>query len=140
MTNDKESWASKGRDGSVQVLFWNYTAVTPPDGKTDQIFFKMEQPAKPAGKTSLNISGLKNGQYTLKVYRTGYMQNDAYTAYLHMGSPQQLTRAQVASLQEAASGAPVETREVIVKDGSFISEYQLNENDTVLLTLQRDDR
>jgi xylan 1,4-beta-xylosidase len=100
----------------------------------------MEQPAKPAGKTSLNISGLKNGQYTLKVYRTGYMQNDAYTAYLHMGSPQQLTRAQVASLQEAASGAPVETREVIVKDGSFISEYQLNENDTVLLTLQRDDR
>ena len=137
VTNDPESWITKSADGSVQALFWNYTPVAPPTGESDQIFYKKEQPAKPASPTNLKITGLSNGTYTLNIYRTGYQQNDAYTAYLHMGSPNQLTRPQVASLQSAASGAPTETRTISIKNDTFDQTFEMHENDTVLVTLKK---
>lgn len=136
-SNDSQSWVTKSGDGSVQALFWDYVAISPGDKEPDQIFYKREQPAKPASPMQLKIDGLQNGSYTLHVYRTGYMQNDAYTAYLHMGAPEQLTREQVAALQAEASGAAVETRDVTVRDGSFEAPFAMLENDTVLVTLER---
>jgi xylan 1,4-beta-xylosidase len=35
-----------------------------------------------------------------EVYRTGFHANDAYTAYLEMGSPKDLTAAQIAHMSE----------------------------------------
>jgi len=137
-TNDAQSWATKKDDGSVEALFWNYTPVVPPAGVTNQVFYKEERPAKAVGPTDLKIEGLKNGRYALKVYRTGYKQNDAYTAYLGMGAPVQLTRAQVATLDGAANGAAVETRSVEVRDGRFAERFAIEENDTVLVTLTRE--
>ena len=134
-TNDKESWITKRNDGSIQALFWNYTPIAPPGNETDQTFYKKEQPAKPAPPAVLRITGIKDGRYALNVFRTGYRQNDAYTAYLGMGAPNQLTRAQVVTLQGAASGAPLETRTVNVKQGSFEQHFEMHENDTVLVTL-----
>ena len=64
------------------------------------------------------------------------MQNDAYTAYLHMGSPKQLTRAQVAALHRSASGEPTETRTVTVRNNVFEYHCEMHQNDTVLVTLQ----
>jgi xylan 1,4-beta-xylosidase len=136
-SNDPQSWVTKSGDGSVQALFWNYVAIGPGDKEPDQIFYKKEQPAKPASPVQLKIGGLQNGSYTLRVYRTGYKQNDAYTAYLHMGAPDQLTREQAAALQAAASGTAVETREVTVSDGNFEAPFAMLENDTVLVTLER---
>ncbi len=113
--------------------------IAPPvvDGKqlTDQVFYKQEQPAKPTAPVALTLKGLKNGNYLLNVYRTGYRQNDAYTAYLHMGAPSQLTRAQVAALQSAASGAPSESRTVTITGNQFRQQFQMLENDTILVTL-----
>jgi xylan 1,4-beta-xylosidase len=79
---------------------------------------------------------MKDGRYKLNVYRIGYGQNDAYTAYLRMGAPQQLTRDQVAKLKEAASGAPVESRTVSVKGGIYEERFEMRENDVVLVVLQ----
>ena len=101
-TNDPQSWITRGPNHSVQALFWNYTPIAAPgtgaSQEPNQVFYKRAQPAQPAPATELKITGLPNGKYALNVYRTGYKQNDAYTAYLAMGSPNQLTRAQVASL------------------------------------------
>jgi xylan 1,4-beta-xylosidase len=129
------SWATIKPNGSIQVLFWNYTAIAPPANSDDQIFYKLEQPAQPAPPTQLNVTHIADGRYELAVYRTGYQQNDAYTAYLHMGSPDDLSPAQVATLNHAASGAPVETRAVTVSDGHFDQSFAMHQNDTVLVTL-----
>ena len=43
----------------------------------------------------------------MELFQTGYKVNDAYTAYLDMGAPAQLTRAQVDQLNSAANGAPI---------------------------------
>ena len=134
-TDDPHTWATRKPDGSVQVLLWDYTAIAPPPTEPDQIFYKREQPTKPLPDAQLNLAGLKDGRYTLITWRTGYEQNDVYTAYLHMGSPSQLTRAQVASLQQASSGAPVDQRTVKIRNGQFSEAIPMHVNDTVLITL-----
>ena len=140
VTNDPQSWITRGANHSVQALFWNYTPIAAPGtGSTqepNQVFYKREQPAQPAPAAQLKITGLPNGKYALNVYRTGYKQNDAYTAYLAMGSPSQLTRAQVASLQNSASGAPTETRIVTIRNHAFEQQFDMLQNDTVLVTLK----
>lgn len=136
VTADPQSWITKSHDGSVEALFWNYTPIAGPNQETNQVFYKREQPAQPAPGTALKLTGLPNGRYALSVFRTGYKQNDAYTAYLHMGSPNQLTRAQVAGLQKAASGAPSETRSVDIHDHTFEERFDMHQNDTVLVTLK----
>lgn len=139
-TNDTQSWITRSSDQSIQALFWNYTAIAPPGSgshqETNQVFYKQEQPAKPAPDTELKITDIPNGNYALKVYRTGYMQNDAYDTYLHMGSPNQLTRAQVAALQQSASGAPSETRIIVIHNHIFQHHFNMHQNDTVLVTLK----
>jgi xylan 1,4-beta-xylosidase len=139
-TSDAQSWITKSGDNSVQALFWDYTPIggpgTGPSQETDQVFYKKEQPAQPAPATELKISGIPNGDYALAVYRTGYMQNDAYSSYLHMGAPSQLTRAQVAQLQQSASGAPFETRTVTIRNNVFSELFEMRQNDTVLVTLK----
>jgi xylan 1,4-beta-xylosidase len=134
-SEDAHAWATTKPDGSVQALFWNYTAISPPADSSNQIFFKKEQPAQAAPTTDLTLQHLKNGRYTLSVYRTGYQQNDAYTAYLHMGAPSQLTRAQVAALDQVARGAPAEARTLTVSHNTFAETFPMHENDTVLVTL-----
>jgi xylan 1,4-beta-xylosidase len=135
--NDKETWATKNSDGSVQVLFWNYTALTSASGETDQVFFKREQLAKAIGAAKMRITGLSDGHFLMRVYRTGYKQNDAFSSYLDMGSPKQLSFAQVTALQSAASGQATESREIVVENGEFTSAFEMHENDTVLITLQK---
>ncbi len=134
-----QSWitrkASGPAAGSVQALFWSYNPISPGPNSIDQVFYKKELPAKPASPTSLTLTHLPNVRYRVEVYRTGYQQNDAYTAYVRMGEPSNLTKAQTAALNQVASGAPVETRTIQVKDGRFNERFSVRENDTVLLLL-----
>jgi len=44
--------------------------------------------------------------HTPDIPQVGYSQNDAYTAYISMGSPVQLTRAQEEILKAQATGKP----------------------------------
>ncbi|MGA7155253.1 MAG: beta-xylosidase [Acidobacteriaceae bacterium] len=129
------SWATTNSNGAVQVLFWNYTPIVPPSNSNDEVFYKREQPALRAPPTHLLIDHLANGTYQLNIYRTGYEQNDAYTAYLHMGSPDNLSPAQVQSLNHAASGAPTETRTLRITNNHFDQTFPMHQNDTVLVTL-----
>jgi xylan 1,4-beta-xylosidase len=71
------------------------------------------------------------------MFKVGYRVNDAYATYMDLGSPAQLTKAQVAQIKTANSGAPLSHATVKVgKDGVFKQEFDLRENDVVLLTLQ----
>ena len=134
-TDAAHSWATTKPDGSVQILFRNYTAIAPPSNSDDQVFYKLEQPAQPAPTTRLAVDHVANGRYQLNVYRTGYQQNDAYTAYLHLGSPANLSPAQVAALNQSASGTPTETRTLTLTNHHFDEPFPMHQNDTVLVTL-----
>ena len=134
---DDSSWVCRNAEGGVQALVWNFTPVAPPAGVNDQVFYKGDQPARPAGPVVLRVANLPAGTYSLQVYRTGYRMNDAYTMYLDMGAPGQLTRAQAGALREGASGAPVEQEVVAHGGGGFVKDLALRENDVVLVMLQR---
>ncbi|HEV2325835.1 MAG TPA: beta-xylosidase [Terracidiphilus sp.] len=131
------SWITRTGDSEVQALFWDYSPMGPPPGQDDQTFFKKVIPTAPTSPVQLTLTHLKSGRYQLKVYRVGYEENDAYTAYLHLGAPSQLTRDQVAVLQRDASGAPVEERTVTIGNGTFRQTFPMRKNDVCLVTLTR---
>jgi xylan 1,4-beta-xylosidase len=134
-TDDSESWITKSSDGSVQALVWDYSPVVPPAGKTDQAFYKQELPSSDRGQLRLDIASVPNGRYKVTVYQTGYQRNDAYSAYVEMGSPQQLTLAQVEMLKHASSGDPVTQTEVSITGRHFSTTLPLRTNDCFMLVL-----
>lgn len=132
---DQQSYATTDSKGNVQMLLWDYTH-TLPDGVNNQQYFIKDLPAKSKGKVNVTMRGLKKGAYTLDISQVGYQRNDAYTAYIGMGSPKQLTKAQVASLKSVSTGKPLEQRRVRVgADGRFSVSLPLRDNDVYLLKL-----
>ena len=134
---DDASWVCRDAHGGVQALLWDYTPIVPPDGTNDQAFYKREQATKALGKVSLHIDHLPAGAYWLEVRQTGYRVNDAYTQYLDLGAPDQLTRAQADILKHGASGAPIERLLVKHSGGAFVRELPLRQNDVFLVTLEK---
>jgi xylan 1,4-beta-xylosidase len=132
---DGRSIATTDGKGNVQVLLWDYTHTLPEKINNQQFFIK-DLPAKPKGDVKVNVAGLKQGAYRLELSQVGYGKNDAFTAYIGMGSPKQLTRDQVATLKGQATGKPYEQRTVQVgRDGKFSLGLPLRENDVYLLKL-----
>jgi xylan 1,4-beta-xylosidase len=133
--NDGQSWITKSADGSVQALIWDYSPVVPPEGKTDQAFYNQDLPPAEKGKLTLDLSNIPNEKYRLAVYRIGYQQNDAFTAYVKMGSPTQLTRAQVDALKMLSNGEPISRGTVSITHGRFTRTMPLRANDCYEVTL-----
>jgi len=132
---DQQSYATTDSKGNVQMLLWDYTH-TLPDGVNNQQYFIKDLPPKNKGDVKVTMRGLKQGAYTLAISQVGYKRNDAYTAYIGMGSPKQLTRAQVASLKSESTGKPLQQRKVQVgADGRFSMNLPLRDNDVYLLKL-----
>ena len=130
---DKDSWATLDDQGNAQVLLWDVTQ-TLPDKVNNQQFYVKDLPPKPKGQVTVALRGLKPGAYAMTVSQIGYKQNDAFTAYIGMGSPKQLTRQQVATLKGQATGKPSQQRTVTVgADGRLSTSLPLRENDAYLL-------
>jgi len=70
------------------------------------------------------------------VYRTGYHANDAYSAYIEMGAPKDLTAAQVAHLIALTRDSPERDRVVQSGAGGTVEvTVSMSSNDIVLLQL-----
>ena len=113
----------------------DYSPVVPPHGEVDQTFYKKRLPPVDKGSLKLELSHVPNGDYTLSVYQTGYKHNDAYTAYLDLGAPGQLTRAQVHTLNAASAGNPIMRDEVTVFSGHLSRTVPIRSNDVFLFVL-----
>ncbi len=137
VSSDPASFVCASRDGGVQVLLWDYTITYPGEPVTDQQYFKQDLPAAPKGKAQVSLKGVKPGSYWLEVFRVGYRTNDAYATYLDLGSPAQLTPAQVEAIKGQNDGSP-SVREVVKvgADGRFERRLDLRENDVYLLKLR----
>lgn len=133
---DTRSWACKDDKGNMQLLLWDFTNTHPGDSVNNQVYYVRDLPARQKGKVKVNLSHLPEGNYTMEVYKVGYRTNDAYTSYLDMGSPKQLTKRQVEELQRQNNGSAVETQTIQVKSNVPCSkELDIRENDVILLNL-----
>ncbi len=136
-SNDRSSWICTDNNDGVQALIWDFTNTFPGTNMINQVYYKRDLPAQPKGKVTLNLVNVPRGKYTAETYQVGYRVNDAYSAYKDLGSPSQLTKAQVAEIKSKSTGAPLETRTVkIGRDGKFAQTFDLRENDVVLITLK----
>lgn len=134
---DPESWICTDGQGGVQALFWDFTITHPGPSVINQVYYRQVLPAAAKGNAVVRLSGLKPGAYAVEVTRVGYRQNDAYTAYLELGAPAQLTRPQVAQLKALSAGTPAEQTHVVIgPEGTFEYHATLRENDVVLLRLK----
>jgi hypothetical protein len=86
-----------------------------------EIFGKTFQNGNQAGHSPVVDAGLHHKSFGLR----------------GLGTPAQLTKARVAEIKSKNSGAPLEARTVkIGRDGKFEQQFDLRENDAVLITLK----
>jgi xylan 1,4-beta-xylosidase len=134
---DPASYVCTGPSGNVQALLWDFT-ITNPRSENNQVFYPRDLPATPKGKAKIHLTHVPSGRYAETLYQVGYRVNDAYAVYKDLGSPAQLTRAEVEQINAASSGRPLEqTTITISSEGTFDRELPLRENDVFLLTLNK---
>jgi xylan 1,4-beta-xylosidase len=133
--SDAHSWVCRDENGGAQILLWDLTHPT--GGKiADQVYFRQPHPAGDIGAVQIKLTGVPPGKYDLQVRRVGYRQNDAYTAYLEMGAPAQLTRAQERTLRDSSRGEPESSRQIEIKSTrEFNESLPLRENEVILLNI-----
>jgi len=135
VNKDAASWVCKDSVGNVQALVWDYT-YTVPDSTNNQQYFIRDLPSKAKGKLKINMANVPNGNYALEVYKVGYRSNDAYSTYLSMGKPAQLTKQQVEQIKKQNDGSPMLKEIITVKDGMlFLKELDIRENDVFFLNM-----
>ena len=133
-TGDGESIATV-KDGNVQVLAWRH--VLPDQPVSNRPFFtKVRVPAQ-AAPLDVRIGGLKPGSYRVRIRRTGFRQNDAYTAYLEMGRPDRLSAAQLQRLQALTADSPTTETVRAGADGVAHLRLPMRDQDVVMAELVR---
>jgi len=137
--SDSSSWICKNAKGEVQVLLWDCT-YTLPDSMNNQTYYIRDLPARNKGTVKVSLSGIPKGKYVLEMYRIGYKLNDAYTAYLSMGKPSQLTKQQVTQINKQNEDLPVSKESVeVTSSGRFERAFSIRENEVIMLLLKRSD-
>lgn len=136
--SDPHSWVCRDNHGGAEILLWDITHPT--GGKiADQVYFRQPHPALGKGSVHVTLNGVPPGKYDLKIWRVGYHHNDAYTAYLEMGAPQQLTRSQETQLRQSASGEPDSVQLATISAmHRFDETLPFHENEVILLELTPD--
>ena len=134
---DKQAIATKNSNENAQVLLWDSVRTLPEKINNQQYYIK-DLPPKDKGTAQVNLKGLKQGNYTVTVSQVGYKQNDAFTAYINMGSPAQLTKDQVNQLKSLATGKPNQTKNVQINaDGKYNLTLPMRENDVYLVQVTK---
>jgi xylan 1,4-beta-xylosidase len=135
-TSDSQAMLST-KGGNIAAVIWDFEQ---PDQKlSNRSFYTKVIPSHPVAPVQLRVTHLAlNAAYRLEVYRTGFHANDAYTAYIEMGSPKELTTAQTAHLNELTRDLPESDKAVRSgPDGTMVFSIPMNGNDIVLVKLTR---
>jgi xylan 1,4-beta-xylosidase len=125
------------QSGNVAAVIWHFEQ--PVQKVSNRTFFTKPIPAHPVSPVRLQITHLvSNAAYKVKVYRVGYHANDAYSAYIEMGSPKDLSAAQIGRLNELTRDLP-ETDKVMQSGPGGAIEFTvpMNSNDVVLMKAMR---
>ena len=135
-TSDPQAMlATKG--GNVTAVIWDFEQ--PKQRVSNRSFYTKLIPAHAMAPVQLQVTHLvPNTAYRLEVHRAGYQANDAYSAYIEMGSPKDLSAAQVAHLNEVTRDLP-ETDKAVQSGPTGTVEFAIpmKSNDVVLVKLER---
>jgi xylan 1,4-beta-xylosidase len=125
------------QNGNITAVIWDFEQ---PDQKvSNRPFYTKLIPAHVASPVELQVTHLvPNAAYRLEIHRVGFHANDAYSAYIEMGSPKELTALQIEHLNELTRDLP-ETDKVLQSGPMGIVKFnvEMNSNDVVLLKLER---
>ena len=135
-STDPQSMMSTNGQNFTAVL-WDF--VQPHQKVPDHPFYTKVIPDHPAAPVDLTVTHLlPNTEYRLQVHRTGYDANDAYTAYLRMGAPKNLTQPQIAHLDYLTRDQPDRNQTMRTgSNGTLQFQVPMRTNDVVLVTLHR---
>jgi xylan 1,4-beta-xylosidase len=125
--------SADGKKTAVLVWDWQHREQPTSNG----VFFGKPVPAIASRPVQLDLRHLAPGSCRVQVRRTGYLANDAHTAYLEMGSPKELNAAQLRKLQDLTADKPEVDRVVQVGANRTLQwKLPMRSNDVVLVTLE----
>ena len=131
--SDTSSWVTKNANGDLQLLFWDFTYTLPEKDVNNQVYYSKDLPSKSKGEVKIEVKGMQKGEYNLVIYQVGYKVNDAYTDYLALGRPSQLSREQVNFIKAKNNGEPIATEKVTINStGTYSKNFKIKENDVVM--------
>jgi xylan 1,4-beta-xylosidase len=135
-SNDSQAMLAVDR-GNVTAVIWDFEQ--PEQKLSDRPLYTRVIASHLAAPVELKFTHLTpRAAYTLEVHRTGFHANDAYTAYLEMGRPKELTAAQIAQLNGLTRDLPVKDQLFgASEDGTLEITLPMNSNDVVLVKLVR---
>jgi xylan 1,4-beta-xylosidase len=123
-------------NGKISAVVWNLDQSQ--QKASNRSFFSRIVPSMPAQPVEMKLSQLTPGSYRLKVHRTGFRANDAYSAYIEMGAPKELTSAQLQQLTKLTRDLPERDGMVRVGNkGTCEFSLAMRSNDVVLVSLER---
>lgn len=132
-TDDAQSFVTR-KGKAVQALVWDLNQ--PVQEKSNRPFFTKVLPTEAAATVVLKLRGIKPGAYQVHLYRTGFKANDAYTAYLELGSPKSLSPEQIKHLNFLTADEPEIAILSIGKSGMGEYSIPMRANDIVLVTIE----
>ena len=121
----------------VTAVLWDFQQ--PRQDVSNRPFYTRQLPSAASTPIGLHVLHLKPGMaYRVAVQRTGYKNNDAYSAYLEMGAPKDLSSSQITHLNDLTRDQP-ETDHVLraQRDGSLMVNVPMKSNDVVLVSVTR---
>jgi xylan 1,4-beta-xylosidase len=132
----KDAQVVAATDGAaLRAVVWDFQQ--PEQKVSNRSFYSRVVPAAESAPLAVQFRHARAGKYRLQVRRTGFKANDAYTAYIEMGAPKELTPAQVEQLHALTKDAPESDRTVTVgKNGALDVAVPMRANDVVLVTLE----
>jgi xylan 1,4-beta-xylosidase len=132
-TGDAQSIATID-DGGLMVLAWRW--VLPDQTISNRPFFRQVRPALAAEPLQVSLSGLAPGTYRASIRRTGFKQNDAYSAYVEMGRPAVLSADQLHTLEALTADRSTVQTVHIAEDGTGSLTVPMRDHDVVMMTLK----
>jgi xylan 1,4-beta-xylosidase len=133
-SSDAQVWAAADGDTVVAVI-WDFQQ--PVQKVSNKPFYSRIVPNASAAPVALSVAGLKPGSYSLEIRRTGYRNNDAYSAYIDMKAPASLNPAQLTQLQGLTQDQPEVRKVTVGTNGKASLNLPMSSNDIVLVTLKR---
>jgi xylan 1,4-beta-xylosidase len=135
-SNDSQSMVTLNSD-NIDMVLWDFKQ--PEQSVSNRSFYTKLLPSVPTNPIELHVLHVPpRMKYELKVYRTGYRANDAYSAYLAMGSPKDLTAKQIGELNKLTDDHPEKRQSLRSNnDGEITVALPMRSNDIVLVVLTR---
>ena len=125
---------------NISAVLWDF--VQPHQSVSNRSFYTRLLPSVPTDPIELHITHmLPRTKYHLEMHRTGFEVNDAYSEYIKMGLPKDLSGSQITQLTDLTRDLP-EKQQIVRTDasGNISIVIPMHSNDIVLVTLRKASR